>query len=77
MPVFFPRWDHEIALSGSESLFMAHAIEVSPHVDISTGSRLVKLVPDAATRITPGRTATDSLDRLAVEQALDLDNRRT
>lgn len=51
-----PGMTARAALSGSQSQFTAHVIEVSPRVDASTGGRLVKLAPDAATRIPPGRS---------------------
>lgn len=51
-----PGMSARASLSGSESQFTAHVIEVSPRVDATTGGRLVKLAPDSATPIPPGRT---------------------
>jgi RND family efflux transporter MFP subunit len=51
-----PGMSARASLSGAESQFTAHVIEVSPRVDASTGGRLVKLAPDTATRIPPGRS---------------------
>ena len=51
-----PGMSARASLSGSESQFTAHVIEVSPRVDATTGGRLVKLSPDTATRIPPGRS---------------------
>lgn len=51
-----PGMSARASLSGSESQFTAHVIEVSPRVDATTGGRLVKLVPDTTTRIPPGRS---------------------
>lgn len=51
-----PGMTARAALSGSQSQFTAHVIEVSPRVDASTGGRLVKLAPDTATNIPPGRS---------------------
>ncbi len=44
------------ALSGSDLIFPARITEVSPRVDPTTGGRLVKLVPDEAMSIPPGRS---------------------
>lgn len=51
-----PGMSARASLSGSQSQFTAHVIEVSPRVDATTGGRLVKLAPDTATRIPPGRS---------------------
>lgn len=51
-----PGMSARASLSGSQSQFTAHVIEVSPRVDATTGGRLVKLMPDTATRIPPGRS---------------------
>lgn len=51
-----PGMSARASLSGSESRFTAHVIEVSPRVDATTGGRLVKLAPDTAIRIPPGRS---------------------
>lgn len=51
-----PGMSARASLSGSQSLFTAHVIEVSPRVDATTGGRLVKLAPDTAARIPPGRS---------------------
>jgi RND family efflux transporter MFP subunit len=44
------------ALSGSSDVFTARVTEVSPQVDSATGGRLVKLVPDGAQALPPGRS---------------------
>ena len=51
-----PGMSARASLSGSQSQFTAHVIEVSPRVDATTGGRLVKLAPDTAIRIPPGRS---------------------
>jgi RND family efflux transporter MFP subunit len=51
-----PGMSARASLSGSEAPFAAHVLEVSPRVDATTGGRLVKLAPDAAMRIPPGRS---------------------
>lgn len=51
-----PGMSARASLSGSQSQFTAHVIEVSPRVDATTGGRLVKLAPDTAARIPPGRS---------------------
>ena len=51
-----PGMSARASLSGSQSQFTAHVIEVSPRVDATTGGRLVKLAPDTATSIPPGRS---------------------
>lgn len=51
-----PGMSARASLSGSESQFAAQVIEVSPRVDATTGGRLIKLAPDTATRIPPGRS---------------------
>ncbi len=51
-----PGMSARASLSGSESQFTAKVIEVSPRVDATTGGRLVKLVPDRAIPIPPGRS---------------------
>jgi len=51
-----PGMSARASLSGSKSQFTAHVVEVSPRVDATTGGRLVKLAPDTATRIPPGRS---------------------
>ncbi len=51
-----PGMSARASLSGSEFQFAAQVIEVSPRVDATTGGRLIKLAPDTATRIPPGRS---------------------
>ena len=51
-----PGMSARASLSGSRAQFTAHVIEVSPRVDATTGGRLVKLAPDTAIRIPPGRS---------------------
>jgi RND family efflux transporter MFP subunit len=51
-----PGMSARASLSGSKAPFAAHVLEVSPRVDATTGGRLVKLAPDAAMRIPPGRS---------------------
>ena len=51
-----PGMSARASLSGSQSQFTAHVIEVSPRVDATTGGRLVKLAPDTTTSIPPGRS---------------------
>ncbi len=44
------------ALTGSKAAFAARVSEVSPEVNTSTGGRLVKLTPEAAADVAPGRS---------------------
>jgi RND family efflux transporter MFP subunit len=44
------------ALSGSDVIFPARITEVSPRIDPTTGGRLIKLAPDDALTIPPGRS---------------------
>lgn len=44
------------ALSGSEEIFAARIMEISPRVDPTTGGRLIKLAPVETTSIPPGRS---------------------
>lgn len=44
------------ALSGSTDIFSARVTEVSPRVDSSTGGRTVRLSPDGAKILSPGRS---------------------
>lgn len=44
------------AASGSNVIFAAHITEISPRVDLSTGGRSIKLVPNADMPLPPGRT---------------------
>jgi len=44
------------ALSGSDEIFAARVLEVSPRVDPTTGGRLIKLTPVETMSIPPGRS---------------------
>jgi RND family efflux transporter MFP subunit len=44
------------ALSGSDAIFPARIVEVSPRIDPTTGGRLIKLEPIDAINIPPGRS---------------------
>ena len=44
------------ALAGSEAVFTARVFEVSPRVNSATGARLIKLMPEGDSRLSPGRS---------------------
>jgi RND family efflux transporter MFP subunit len=52
-----PGMSAHAALSGSDKVFAARVIEVSPRVDPTTGGRLIELAPVEAMNIPPGRSA--------------------
>lgn len=44
------------AASGSEAIFTARVSEVSPRVNSATGARLIKLMPEGGSTLSPGRS---------------------
>ena len=54
--VLSPGMTARVALTGSKTSFAARVSEVSPQVDAATGGRLVKLTPEAAAGVAPGRS---------------------
>jgi RND family efflux transporter MFP subunit len=54
--VLQPGMSARAALSGSDRVFQARLLEISPRVDAATGGRLVKFVPDEAMDIPLGRS---------------------
>lgn len=51
-----PGMSARAALSGSDLVFQARLLEISPRVDAATGGRLVKFVPDKVMAIPLGRS---------------------
>jgi RND family efflux transporter MFP subunit len=54
--VLQPGMSARAALSGSDRVFKARLLEISPRVDAATGGRLVKFVPNEAMDIPLGRS---------------------
>lgn len=54
--VLRPGMSARAALSGSDRVFQAQLLEISPRVDAATGGRLVKFVPNEAMDIPLGRS---------------------
>jgi RND family efflux transporter MFP subunit len=62
-----PGMSARAALSGSDLVFQARLLEISPRVDAATGGRLVKFVPDEVMAIPLGR----SVDITVVVEVLE------
>ncbi|WP_291195621.1 efflux RND transporter periplasmic adaptor subunit [Hyphomonas sp.] len=70
--VLQPGMSARAALSGSDRIFGARLLEISPRVDAATGGRLVKFVPNEALDIPLGRSVDITIVVEVLEAAISV-----